>query len=117
MSRIRTHAAWLAAGVRRCCGGLLAAGHASPATQPPKAEPPLLPPLAQPTAPDFATVIDAHEGRQARHREEARRPARGPLRPRRPAPRDAKMTRGKPVQAGPAREAARRARPGTSSPR
>ena len=60
--------------------------------------------------------IGADEGRQAGHRQEARRDARGPLRPRRPRrcgrEDDARQGRA----AGPARETCRTARPGPTRP-
>jgi cytochrome c peroxidase len=69
--------------------------------QPPKPEPPLLPPLAQPTAPDFATLVARMKAAKPdiakKHNEMLA--ARYDLADRADAA--AKMTRGKPLQAGP----------------
>ncbi len=112
MSRVRSNAGWLLPALAVAAVIALAAWQLLPANSRPRRRliQPLLPPLAQPTGPDdFATVMAQDEGREAGHREEAQRAARGPLRPRRPRRPTRKMTRGKPIQAGPAREAARRA--------
>lgn len=100
MSRIRSSTGWLIPGLAVAGVFTLAAWHLSPAQQPPKADPPLLPPLADPKAPDFTTLVARMKAAKPdiakKHNDLLA--ARYDLADRAG---DAKMTRGKPVQAGP----------------
>jgi cytochrome c peroxidase len=100
MSRFPVHAGPFVPLLALACVVSLAALQLMPAQQPAKTEPPLLPPLAEPKAPDFATLVDRMKAAKPeiakKHNEMLA--ARYDLTDRAG---DGKMTRGKPLQAGP----------------
>src|SRR5262245_22774712 len=100
MSHSRRTSIWAASALAVAGSIVLAWGQLTTAGQPPKTDPPLLPPLADPKAPDFATLMDRMKAAKPeiakKHAEMLA--ARYDLADRSG---DGKMTRGKPVQAGP----------------
>src|SRR5262245_43916554 len=101
MSHSRRTSIWAASALAVAGSIPLAWGQLTTAGQPPKPAPPLLPPLADPKAPDFATLMARMKAAKPdiakKHNELLA--ARYDLSDRAAA--DGKMTRGKPVQQGP----------------